>query len=127
MPLQSDRFGIEPEITAKAARNRFRVYEVPIVYNGRTYEEGKKINWRDGLAALWFIFKYRFSSNYADAGKVALDALELAPRFNQWMYESIAPFLGRRVPELGSGRGTLSKLLKQQRERLLTDERDAYV
>jgi glycosyltransferase involved in cell wall biosynthesis len=127
IPMVSNRFGIEPELTAKAARNRLRIYEVPINYNGRTYEEGKKISWRDGLAALWFIFKYRFSSNYADAGKVALDALEQAPRFNQWMYESIAPFLGSRVAELGSGRGNLSKLLKQQREVLLTDYREDYL
>ena len=108
VPLESNRFGIEPEITAKAARNRFRIYEVPILYNGRTYEEGKKINWRDGFAALWFIFKYRFSSNYADAGKVALDALEQAPRFNRWMYDSIRPHLGKRLAELGAGRGNLS-------------------
>ena len=55
LPLESNRFGIEPEVTAKVARNRFRVYEVPITYNGRTYEEGKKIGWRDGVAAFWFI------------------------------------------------------------------------
>jgi glycosyltransferase involved in cell wall biosynthesis len=127
MPLQSDRFGIEPEITAKAARNRFRVYEVPIVYNGRTYAEGKKINWRDGMAALWFIFKYRFSSNYADAGKVALDALEQAPRFNKWMYDSIQPYLGRRLAELGAGRGNLSKLLRRHGHLLVTDYRMDYL
>ena len=62
IPLYSSRFGIEPEITAKLARNRFRMYEVPITYNGRGYEDGKKIGWRDGVAALWFIFKYRFFS-----------------------------------------------------------------
>jgi len=127
IPLESDRFGIEPEITAKAARNRFRVYEVPIVYNGRTYEEGKKINWRDGMAALWFIFKYRFSSNYADAGRVALDALEQAPRFNQWMYDSIRPYLGRRLAELGAGRGNLSKLLRRHGHLLVTDYRTDYL
>ncbi|PYI88666.1 MAG: glycosyl transferase, partial [Verrucomicrobia bacterium] len=75
IPLVSDRFGIEPEITAKVARNRLRIYEVPINYNGRTYEEGKKISWRDGLAAFWYIIRFRFSSKYADPGKVALDAL----------------------------------------------------
>ena len=85
MPLFSNRFGIEPEITAKVARNRFRMFEVPINYNGRGYDEGKKINWKDGVAALWFIFKYRFSSNYSDPGKVTLDAIECAPKFNSWM------------------------------------------
>ncbi|MCX6968255.1 MAG: glycosyltransferase family 2 protein [Verrucomicrobia bacterium] len=60
--LESNRFGIEPEITAKVARRRLRIYEVSITYNGRPYAEGKKITWRDGFAALWFIFKYRFLS-----------------------------------------------------------------
>ena len=54
-----DRFGFEPEITAKVAKQRdIRIYEVGITYYGRTYEEGKKINWRDGVAALWCILKY---------------------------------------------------------------------
>jgi len=127
IPLVSNRFGIEPEITAKVARNRLRVYEVPVSYNGRTYEEGKKIGWRDGLAAFWYILKFRFSSNYADAGKVALDALEQAPRFNRWMYDSIRPFLGTQVAELGSGRGNLSKLLKTGRSLLATDNRPEYL
>lgn len=56
--LSSNRFGIEPEITATVARKRFRIYEVGISYSGRTYDEGKKIGWKDGLAALWFIFYY---------------------------------------------------------------------
>lgn len=127
IPLEANRFGIEPEVVAKVARNRFRVYEVPISYNGRTYEEGKKITWRDGIAALWFIAKFRFSSNYADAGKVALDSLEQAPRFNQWMFDRVKPFLGKRIAELGSGRGNLSKLLKAQGNTLLTDNREEYL
>ena len=57
--LKSDRFGFEPEITAKVAKGKWRVYEVPISYAGRTYEEGKKITWRDGLSALWFVFRFR--------------------------------------------------------------------
>jgi glycosyltransferase involved in cell wall biosynthesis len=60
LSLQSDRFGIEPEISIKVARLRCRIYEVPIRYYGRTYEEGKKITWRDGVAALYFILRYRF-------------------------------------------------------------------
>jgi 2-polyprenyl-3-methyl-5-hydroxy-6-metoxy-1,4-benzoquinol methylase len=127
IPLESNRFGIEPEVAAKVARNHLRTYEVPISYNGRTYEDGKKISWRDGVAALWFIFKYRFSSKYADAGKVALDALEQAPRFNFWMYNTIRKHLGKRIAELGAGRGNLSKLLKQQASVLLTDNRKEYL
>ena len=127
IPLESNRFGIEPEIAAKVARNRFRTFEVPVSYNGRTYEQGKKITWRDGLAALWFIFKYRFSPRYADIGKMALDALEQAPRFNAWMYEAIRPWLGDRVAELGSGRGNISKLLRERKHLLLTDYRVDYL
>jgi glycosyltransferase involved in cell wall biosynthesis len=56
--LRENRFGIEPEITAKVARLRVRIYEVGIGYAGRTYDEGKKIGWRDGLWALWCILKY---------------------------------------------------------------------
>jgi SAM-dependent methyltransferase len=127
IPLESNRFGIEPEVAAKAARNKLRLYEVPISYNGRTYEDGKKISWRDGVAALWFIIKYRLSSNYADAGKVALDALEQAPRFNRWMYAAIRDHLGTRIAELGSGRGNLSKLLKHGANVLITDNREEYL
>lgn len=58
--LTCDRFGFEPEFTSKVAKKRFRIYEVPISYSGRDYSEGKKITWRDGIAALWFIFKFRF-------------------------------------------------------------------
>lgn len=62
LDLQSDRFGIEPEITAKLARGGWRLYEVPVSYAGRSYEEGKKITWQDGVAALYHIVRYRFGS-----------------------------------------------------------------
>ena len=58
--IEEDRFGFEPEITAKVARLNVRIYEVAISYSGRTYAEGKKIGWRDGVHALWCIFKYNF-------------------------------------------------------------------
>ena len=57
--LKSDRFGIEPELTVKVAKLGCRVYEVPIAYHGRTYAEGKKITWRDGIAALYYIIRFR--------------------------------------------------------------------
>ena len=58
LPLTSDRFGFEPEVTARLARARARIYEVPISYSGRTYAEGKKIGWRDGVAAIWHILRF---------------------------------------------------------------------
>jgi glycosyltransferase involved in cell wall biosynthesis len=61
MQLRSDGFGIEPELTAKIFKRGYRVYEVPITYDGRGYQEGKKITWRDGVIALWVLLKYRFT------------------------------------------------------------------
>ncbi|HVA78478.1 MAG TPA: glycosyltransferase family 2 protein [Candidatus Binataceae bacterium] len=60
LKLSADRFTFEPEITAKAARARWRIYEVPVSYSGRTYDEGKKIGWRDAITAIFAIFYYRF-------------------------------------------------------------------
>jgi glycosyltransferase involved in cell wall biosynthesis len=61
MTLNSNGFGIEPELTAKIFKRGYRVYEVPITYDGRGYDEGKKIGWRDGVVALWVLLRYRFS------------------------------------------------------------------
>jgi glycosyltransferase involved in cell wall biosynthesis len=61
MELRSNGFGIEPEITAKVFKRKYRVYEIPISYDGRGYDEGKKITWRDGVVALWVLVKYRFT------------------------------------------------------------------
>jgi glycosyltransferase involved in cell wall biosynthesis len=60
--FKCNRFGFEPEFTAKVAKNNFRIFEVPISYNGRDYSEGKKITWKDGFAAIWYIFKFRFTN-----------------------------------------------------------------
>ena len=60
LTLNAERFGIEPELTAKLARRGYRFYETATSYSGRDYSEGKKIGWKDGVAALWFIFRYRF-------------------------------------------------------------------
>lgn len=59
--LKSNRFGFEPEITVKLAKRGYRFYEVPISYHGRTYEEGKKITWKDGIAALYYMIRFRFA------------------------------------------------------------------
>jgi hypothetical protein len=61
MQLESNGFGIEPEMTAKIFKNGYRVYEVPISYDGRGYDEGKKIGWKDGVVALWVLVKHRFT------------------------------------------------------------------
>lgn len=76
MNLRSSRFGIEPEITAKISKvSGIRIYEVPISYNGRTYEEGKKIGWKDGISALWCIFKFNVLTSYNESFKVPVQNL----------------------------------------------------
>lgn len=62
LSLECNRFGIEPELTAKLARRKCRIYEVPISYKARRFDEGKKIGWKDGVAAIWYIFKYNLWS-----------------------------------------------------------------
>jgi glycosyltransferase involved in cell wall biosynthesis len=85
--LREDRFGFEPEITAKVARARCRIYEVGISYDGRTYEEGKKITWRDGIRAFYAIIRYNFfarkpaaASSNEDPASESADTIGLRPR-----------------------------------------------
>jgi glycosyltransferase involved in cell wall biosynthesis len=84
IPIQEDRFGFEPEITVKVAKRRLRIYEVGISYWGRTYEEGKKIGWKDGVRALWCLAKYTLSEPAVRKGAVttsrALQEPPTAPR-----------------------------------------------
>ncbi len=79
VPLRSDRFGFEPEITAKIARRGARLHEVPISYAERTYAEGKKICWKDGLAAVWAILRYNLIDEISPAGEKTLS------RMDTWM------------------------------------------
>jgi glycosyltransferase involved in cell wall biosynthesis len=74
IPLEEKRFGFEPEITVKIAKRRLRVYEVGISYWGRTYEEGKKIGWKDGFRAMWCLLKYSLKEPRVKAFAEARDA-----------------------------------------------------
>jgi glycosyltransferase involved in cell wall biosynthesis len=117
VPIRSNRFGIEPELTIKLARRQARIYETPISYHGRTYEEGKKIGLKDAIEAFWVMLKYRFVNDlYNDVGLEILDALSYAPKFNRWMADTIGPFLGSRVLEIGAGTGNLTRPLAHGRE-----------
>jgi glycosyltransferase involved in cell wall biosynthesis len=125
IPLRCDRFGFEPEITIKIAKRHARVYEVPISYEGRTYQEGKKIGFADGLQAVWAILRFGLTSDlYKDPGSEILDAFSVAPRFNQWMADTIRPFLGSRVLELGAGMGNLTRPLSLGRDRYVASDLD---
>jgi glycosyltransferase involved in cell wall biosynthesis len=112
IPIRCNRFGMEPELTIKVARRHARIYEIPISYHGRTYEEGKKIGLRDAIQALWVILRYAFTNDlYKDAGPRTLQALSNAVQFNRWMGETIRPYLGERVLEIGAGTGNLTRVL----------------
>jgi glycosyltransferase involved in cell wall biosynthesis len=113
IPIRSDRFGVEPELTAKLAKVRARIYEVPISYAGRAYWEGKKIRWTDGVVALATILRYAFvdDQDNADPGYQTLVRLGRAERYNAWILRELAPFLGQRVLEIGSGIGNLTRHL----------------
>jgi SAM-dependent methyltransferase len=126
IPLRSQRFGIEPEITIKLAQRQARIYEVPIRYHGRTYDEGKKIGLLDAVQAVFIILRYGFSRDtYVDPGARILDTLANTPRFNQWMAETIRPFVGSRVLELGAGIGNLTRQLSPRRRRYVATDIDA--
>jgi len=75
LPLSADRFGIEPELTARLAQAGARIYELPISYDGRSYAEGKKIGWRDGISALWSIVKYNMVPPFAPSWNVPASPL----------------------------------------------------
>jgi glycosyltransferase involved in cell wall biosynthesis len=111
IPWESDRFGIEPEITVKLAKRKARIFEIPIRYSGRTYAEGKKITWKDGVRALGALVKYGASDKIyvADAyGSEILARLNRAPNFTKWMADTIRPYVGDRVLEIGAGIGNLT-------------------
>lgn len=120
--LQSNRFNIEPEITAKVFRSHLRVHEVPISYAGRSFEEGKKITWRDGFSALWTLLRYRFWVNHV--GEETLRRIAKLQRFNKWIYDTILPHLGMRVLEAGCGTGTFTEFLRG-RDRVFAVEPEA--
>src|SRR5215472_9849389 len=111
IPLESNRFGIEPEITIKLAKRGARIFELPIRYSGRTYAEGKKITWKDGALALAALVKYGISDRVYVAdeyGSEILARLNRAPRFTKWMADTIRPYLGEKVLEIGAGIGNLT-------------------
>ena len=121
----SDRFGFEPEITARLAQWGARIYEVPISYHGRTYAEGKNIGWKDGVEALFLILRFRFLDTRAtdDDSVVTRQSIGRAPRFRRWVLDHFRPYIGPTVLEVNSGPGhTTAHLL--DRTRLVLCDRD---
>lgn len=127
MPLTSNGFALEPELTAKLAQWNLRIYEVPISYEGRTYAEGKKIGLKDAFAAVWAMFKYRFLvQNFSThEGFLILQSVRKAGGFNRWLTQQIMPYVGQRVLEAGCGIGNLTELFLD-RERLVCLDNDRF-
>jgi len=127
IPLNSRRFGFEPELTTRLAQMNLRIYEVPISYHGRTVAEGKKIGLKDAFEAVWCLLKYkfldiRFTTN--DAYYV-MESFRRAKGFNRWTLRQFKPFMGRRVLEAGCGIGNFTELLLD-RERLVCTDSDPF-
>jgi len=129
MVLKSNRFGIEPEITARLARMRARIYEVPISYSGRSYTEGKKIGWKDAVSAVWTMLRCAVTDDRGgdDALHATLGRMAALDRYNAFLFEQIRPAIGQRVLEVGAGTGNLTQFLRDRDVVVATDVDPAYV
>jgi glycosyltransferase involved in cell wall biosynthesis len=130
IPLESSTFDVEPELAIKLAKRGSRLFEVPISYSGRTYGEGKKIKWTDGVRALWAILHYAASDRIFvedESGGEILERLNRAPRFTRWMADVIRPYIGDRVLEVGAGTGNMSVHLMPRSVYWATDVNSHYL
>ena len=129
LDLRSERFGIEPELTAKIARRRWRVYEVPVSYHGRTYAEGKKIGWKDGVVAVWTILRYGLFPGIPprEIGFETLKRLAKIEPYNRWLWERISAFVGKRVLEVGSGTGNMTRYMVGKERVIASDLEPFYL
>ncbi|MEO8127711.1 MAG: glycosyltransferase [Bryobacteraceae bacterium] len=126
IPIRSDRFGFEPEITMKCSKRKLRIYEVPISYHGRTYEEGKKIGWKDGVKVFGVILRYWLIDDlYVEPyGRGSLNNLTGTPSYISWMTGILRPYLKDTVLEIGAGIGNVAGRLMGKRLNYLACERD---
>jgi glycosyltransferase involved in cell wall biosynthesis len=129
IPIRSNRFGIEPEITAKIAKRRCRVFETPIRYSGRTYLEGKKIGMKDAVQALGVILKYWLIDDMYEGrfGEATLRSLQLARRATEWTMARVHPYLSGTVLEVGAGIGTHVQFMLDQDELILAESDPEYL
>ncbi len=127
--IRSRGFGVEPELTAKFARLGVRIYEVPISYHGRTYDEGKKIGWKDGVATLWAILKYAVVDDVDTdlPGYKTLRRMRKLRAYNRWMWDKLEPFVGQRILEVGSGTGNMTRHFQDRSHVTATDVDDEYL
>ena len=126
IPIRTDRFGFEPEIVMKSAKRNFRIYEVPISYHGRSYEEGKKIRWSDGIQALGAIFRFWLIDDLyaAPYGRGVLNNLTGTPQYLSWVARILRRHMGDEILEVGAGIGNLSGRLTGRRMLYVAAEKD---
>jgi glycosyltransferase involved in cell wall biosynthesis len=126
IPIRSDRFGFEPEITMKSAKRKLRIYEVPISYHGRTYEEGKKIGWKDGVKVFGVILHFWLIDDlYVEPyGRGSLNNITGTPQYVSWLTSLLRPYLRDTVLELGAGIGNLAGRLMGKRAHYIASEKD---
>lgn len=129
MVLKSNRFGIEPEMTAKLARLRARIYEVPISYSGRSYNEGKKIGWKDAVSAVWTMVRCALTDDReaSDPLHATLRRMAALDQYNTFLFDQIRDHVGQRVLEVGAGTGTLTQFLRDRDRTLATDVDSQYL
>jgi glycosyltransferase involved in cell wall biosynthesis len=129
LAIVSDGFSAEPEITAKVARLGCRVYEVPISYRGRTYAEGKKIGWVDGVKMAAAVVRFAMAPGTVSshAGYDTLSTMDSMANYNRWLWRQIRPHVGQRVFEAGCGTGTISRNLVDREHVVLCDLDDHYL
>jgi SAM-dependent methyltransferase len=116
-------------MTTRLAQSGARIYEVPISYHGRTYAEGKSIGWRDGLEAMWLLFKFRFLDTRPtnDVARATLESLGRSPQIARWTIDQFDEAMGDRVLEAGSGTGNLTPLLLDRERIVALDIERSYV
>jgi glycosyltransferase involved in cell wall biosynthesis len=130
IPIRSNDFRIEPELTFKLQKRGARIFEVPISYAGRTYEEGKKIGVKDGFKALGAMFHWWIVDDIYkpdEHGSNILVSLSNVPKFNRWMGEVVRPHLGTRVLEIGAGIGNLTTRFCPRDAYTVTDVNPLYL
>src|SRR4051812_47944392 len=126
IPIRSDRFGFEPEITMKSAKRKLRIYEVPISYHGRTYEEGKKIGWKDGVKVFGVILHFWLIDDLYSApyGRGVLNNLTGTPQYLSWLARKLRPYVGDEVLEINAGIGNIAGRLMSRRVLYIAADKD---
>jgi glycosyltransferase involved in cell wall biosynthesis len=129
IPLRTNGFAFEAEITSKLAKLDCRIFEVPISYKGRSYDEGKKTSWRDGLLMVWTLLRFYFKEDLYEekiAGLRTLRIMEGASAYNRWLFRQCEPYLKQRVLEVGAGVGNITKFLLSRPFVIPTDYSESY-